>query len=130
MPSLKVLELCNCGLEDVFLSKICIALSECECSNVWCLNLQSNPIGDSGMQSLCALIRRNDRSLTHIKLQNNRKDISTAVCEQLCDALQQNEFIKVFEFAFRHHQYRDKCKKVLWRNNEKDRKRRAMLRKQ
>merc|ERR1711971_1492449 len=108
---------------------VCEALSEDKLSNVWCLNIQSNPIGDEGMRSLCGLIRTNHRMLTQIKIQNNRKDISTAVCQQICEALQQNEWIKVFEFAFRHHQHRDQCRKALWRNNEASRKRARAQRK-
>ena len=121
MSTLRVIEMSNCGLNDAFLDKICDALMNEEC-NIWCLNIQSNPIGDVGMLSLCKLIEANNKCLTHIKLQNNKKDISTQVCEKMCEALANNNFIKVFEFAFRHFQFKDKCKKVLWRNNEAARK--------
>merc|ERR1712110_1059490 len=111
MSSLRVIDMSNCGLSDGFLDKICQAMMHGEC-NIWCLNIQSNPIGDDGMLSLCRLIESNNKSLTHIKLQNNKKDISTEVCQKMCEALAMNNYIKVFEFVFRHFQYKDMAKKV------------------
>merc|ERR1712154_723785 len=125
VSTLRVLEMSDCGVDNVFMSKICDGLIDNDLSQIWCLNMQSNPIGDGGMLSLCKLIQKNGKYLTHIKLQNNRKDISTPVCEEMCNALQVNQYIKVFEFEFRHYQYKDKCKKILRRNNETARRLRA-----
>merc|ERR1712087_155100 len=127
MSSLRVVEVSNAGLDDVFFAAICEALSESTSAPVWCLNAQSNPIGDAGMEALCELLSKNYKHLTHVKLQNHRKDISTSVVEKMAAALQGNDFVTTFEFEFRHHQEKDRCKKVLWRNSEAARKRKRAM---
>lgn len=81
------------------------------------------------MIALCKLIRINDPTLTMIKLQNNRRDISTNVCQQICEALEQNDWIIKFEFEFRHYAERDRRDKVIKRNAEKARLARLELKK-
>ena len=41
------------------------------------------------MIELCKLIRMNNKALTTIKLQNNRRDISTLICQQMCESLEE-----------------------------------------
>eukprot|EP01083_Nonionella_stella_P026682 73527_1 len=117
MPSIEIVEACNADIDDKFM-EILMGYLVRSC-NICILSLQSNPISDRGMMSLCGLIRRNYDVLHTIKLQNNRDDISTTVCEEMCKSLEQNEYIVKFEFEFRHYEWRDYRDRVIKRNTEK-----------
>merc|ERR1712228_867523 len=73
--------MCNTGIEDnmmIEFMKIMIENKEkMRMNELW---LESNRIGDSGMKALCQLIECNLECLKIIKLYNNKKDVSTAVC--------------------------------------------------
>ena len=133
IPSIEIVEICNCDIDADFMEVLCKYLGEYYMKNknsrITILSLQSNPIIDRGMIALCSLIRMNQSMLTTIKLQNNRKDISTLICQQICEALEQNEYIIKFEFEFRHYQWRDYRDKVVKRNAEKARLSRLELQK-
>ncbi|ETO10337.1 hypothetical protein RFI_27041, partial [Reticulomyxa filosa] len=138
--SLQFVKMCNALVDDVFLEKvsslflyvylyvyakkkkkstyiICNELSSwrAQDSNICELWLDSNVIGDAGIQHLSRFIATNSQ-ITAIKLQCNKCNIHTNVCEELLKALEMNHCILKFEFEFRHIQHRDKLQKILWRN--------------
>merc|ERR1712130_556478 len=80
VPSFEIVEICNCDVDDNFMEVLCGNLVKYYLKSkdaaISILSLQSNPIADRGMLALCKLIRVNHPSLTMIKLQNNRKDVS------------------------------------------------------
>ncbi|ETO27665.1 hypothetical protein RFI_09467 [Reticulomyxa filosa] len=122
IPTLTQVQMSNCGVDDFFLQCIVQNILSCDenktdinISELW---MPSNPIGDAGILQLCELVKHFEK-LKVVKLQNNRKDISTKVCATLCDALEANHNIVKFEFRFRHFQERDRLDKVLWRNQER-----------
>eukprot|EP01083_Nonionella_stella_P094704 265791_1 len=120
IQSLRFIELCNCGVDDYFLSQICLQLlGKKDEFKINTLSLQSNVIGDNGMLCLCELMKANNEYLKVIKLQNNRKDISTSVCQEICTALEINDFVVKFEFEFRHYGEKDRSYRALKKNIEK-----------
>ena len=133
IPQIEIVEICNCDIDDDFMEVLCGELMKYYIkkkeANICIMSMQSNPIQDRGMIALCKLIRINDPTLTMIKLQNNRRDISTNVCQQICEALEQNDWIIKFEFEFRHYAERDRRDKVIKRNAEKARLARLELKK-
>merc|ERR1712228_371965 len=114
--------MCNTGIEDnmmIEFIKIMIENKEkVRMNELWL----ENRIGDAGMKALCQLIECNLECLKIIKLYNNKKDVSTAVCNQMIDSLDKNEFIIKFTFQFRLQHQKDKLAKILRRNQELRRK--------
>merc|ERR1719361_1862631 len=108
--------LCNAGIEDKmmieFMKVIVENKEKVRMNELW---LESNRIGDEGMKSLCELIECNLECLRIIKLYNNKKDVSTVVCNQMIDSLDKNEFIIKFTFQFRLQHQKDKLAKILRR---------------
>ena len=134
LPFIEIVEICNCDLDaefmEIFVDYLCEYYTlRGKDARITILSLQSNPIIDKGMIELCKLIKMNNKCLTTIKLQNNRRDISTLICQQICESLQENEYIIKFEFQFRHYQWRDYRDKVVKRNAEKARLMRLELQK-
>merc|ERR1712218_354425 len=133
IPSLEIVEACNCDIDADFMEIFCEYLGEYYVHNksasISILSSQSNPIDDRAMINLCKLIRINNNTLKTIKLQNNRRDISTLICQQICESLEENEYITKFEFEFRHYQWRDYRDKMIKRNFEKSRKMRLEMEK-
>eukprot|EP01084_Bolivina_argentea_P042588 78532_1 len=133
MPQIEIVEMCNADISDDFIELLVGYMKQyyrkCKQPRISILSMQSNPISDRGMVSLIELVEMNHGVLSTIKLQNNRKDISTAVCQQMCESLEQNEFIIKFEFLFRHYQWRDFRDRVVKRNAEKARIQRLELQK-
>eukprot|EP01083_Nonionella_stella_P159332 519661_1 len=133
IPKIEIVEMCNADINDAFVEMLVEYLNQYYMkrreAKITILSLQSNPIADRGMLSLSKLIRMNHGALNTVKLQNNRRDISTLVCQQICEALQQNEYIIKFEFQFRHYQWRDFRDKVVKRNAEKARIQRLEMKK-
>jgi len=135
IPSIEILEICNCDIDadfmELFVESMCGYYKRLgDEARISILSLQSNPITDRGMMALCRLIRLNHDTLTQIKLQNNRRDISTLICQQICEALDANHYVIRFEFAFRHYQWRDYRDKVIKRNAEKGRLKRLEMKKE
>merc|ERR1712129_524296 len=127
---LKQVQMCNAGLDDTFLTKILDKLSKNKSEhNVTELWLESNPIGDEGMQALAEFMR-NDDKICVVKLYNNKKTISTKVLEELLDALKENKTIVKFVFdGFRFIEQKDKLSKCLRDNQDIARKKRNAERK-
>ncbi|ETO33704.1 hypothetical protein RFI_03397 [Reticulomyxa filosa] len=116
---MKVAQLCNANVDDNFLKKICdTILSEkgqspdCHLEELW---LESNPISSDGISYLANFIRK-DKKIRVLKLFGNKKDISTNACNELCTALEENTTLTKLVFEFRLQQHRDKCEKLLRRN--------------
>ena len=120
--------LCNVGIEDKLMVQLMKVLVEKkETLNLKELSMESNRIGDDGMDALCDLIRCNVESLTTIKLWNNKKDVTTPCCLRMIEALENNDKITKFVFEWRLRQYTDRVEKVLRRNQ--DLRRKAKLKK-
>jgi len=115
--------MCNAGIDDKLMVELMRILIENQervfLSELW---LENNKIGDEGMSALCELIELNLENLSVIKLYDNKKDVSTPVCNRLIEALEKNEKIIKFVFSFRLQQQRDKLDKLLRRNRELRRK--------
>ena len=132
---LYILEICNCDVDadcmEVLVDELCAYYQRMGGgARISILSLQSNTITDRGVMALCRLIRLNDECLTQIKLQNNRRDISTLICQELCSAMDSNHFIVRFEFAFRHYQWRDYRDRVMKRNAKAAHRKRLEMRKE
>merc|ERR1712130_616760 len=111
--------MCNADVNDAFLTKILKTLTENQerhgIKELW---LESNPIGDDGMKELAQFIT-DDHRVTVIKLYNNKKTISTAVLNELLEALSVNMTILKFVFdGFRFQHQKDKHEKYMRRNQE------------
>lgn len=135
LPSIEIVEICNADVDADFMEQLVEDLCAYyrrlgDEARISILSLQSNPITDRGMMALCRLIRLNHGTLTQIKLQNNRRDISTLICQQVCEALDGNDYIVRFEFAFRHYQWRDHRDKSMKRNAERGRLKRLEMKKE
>ena len=111
--------MCNTGIEDKMMIEFMKVLVEnkdkVRMNELW---LESNRIGDDGMKALCELIECNLECLRVIKLYNNKRDVSTAVCNQMIDSLDKNDKITKFTFEFRLRHQKDKLEKILRRNQE------------
>ena len=120
--------ICNASIEDKlmmeFMKILCENKHDIYMTELW---LESNKIGDDGMNGLCKLIELNLDCLIVIKLYNNKKDVSTSVCNKMIDSLEKNDKIIKFTFEFRLQQQKDKLAKILKRNQES--RRRARLKK-
>merc|ERR1712087_286786 len=111
--------LCNAGIEDKLAVQLLTVLAERSHSlSVSELSLESNRIGDDGMDALCGLIRCNVPSLITIKLWNNKKDVTTNCCNRMVDALESNDKIIKFVFDWRIRHHKDRAEKVLRRNQD------------
>ena len=94
--------LCNVGIEDKLAIQLLSVLAErSDTLKVSELSLESNRIGDEGMDAMCALIRCNVPSLTTIKLWNYKKDVTTSCCNRMIEALESNDKITKFVFEWR-----------------------------
>ena len=118
-PDLYQVQMCNADVNDAFLTKILKTLTENQerhgIKELW---LESNPIGDDGMKELAQFIT-DDHRVTVIKLYNNKKTISTAVLNELLEALSVNMTILKFVFdGFRFQHQKDKHEKYMRRNQE------------
>eukprot|EP01083_Nonionella_stella_P147099 463622_1 len=117
------LTMCNAGIEDKTMVELMRVLVENKdglvLNELW---LESNKIGDDGMMSLCRLIECNVECLTVIKLYNNKKDVSTNVCNRMLGAMAKNDKIIKFTFEWRLQQQKDKLQKLLRKNQELKRK--------
>ena len=101
-------QMCNADINDAFLAKILNKLaSNRDRHNIRELWLESNPISDKGMKDLAKFII-NDNKIEIIKLYNNKKTISTAVLNELLDALSKNTTIVKFVFEFIFQDQKDK----------------------
>eukprot|EP01083_Nonionella_stella_P310368 1102414_1 len=113
------LTMCNAGIEDKTMVELMRVLVENKdglvLNELW---LESNKIGDDGMMSLCRLIECNVECLTVIKLYNNKKDVSTNVCNRMLGAMAKNDKIIKFTFEWRLQQQKDKLQKLLRKNQE------------
>ncbi|ETO26038.1 hypothetical protein RFI_11099 [Reticulomyxa filosa] len=113
---LKVVQMCNANVDDLFFIKILDTLAQNQTSvtEVW---FENNSIGDTGMQRLATFIR-NDKQITVMKFYSNKKTISTPVLEELCNAIMANETLIKFVFdGFRFQQHKDTLEKALKRNH-------------
>ena len=122
--------MCNAMMTDRVLAKILRHLAAHRAGhNVKALWFESNPIGDGGMKQLAQFMETDDR-IEVIKLWNNKKTISTAVCNELLDALQSNRAVTKFVFdGFRFQHQRDRLDRYLRRNQEIARRQRNAERK-
>ena len=111
--------MCNSSIEDKlmmeFMRILCENKDDIYMTELW---LESNKIGNDGMDGLCKLIELNLDCLTVIKLYNNKKDVSTSTCNQMIESLDKNDKIIKFTFEFRLQQQKDKLAKILKRNQE------------
>ena len=111
--------MCNSSIEDKLMMELmkilCENKDDINMTDLW---LESNRIGNDGMNGLCKLIELNLDCLIVIKLYNNKKDVSTAVCNQMLESLEKNDKIIKFTFEFRLQQQKDKLAKILKRNQE------------
>merc|ERR1712176_656435 len=81
--------MCNVGIQDKLMIEFMrILVENKDCLIMTELWMESNRIGDDGMKSLCELIECNLDSLRVIKLYNNKKDVSTLVCNQVIDSME------------------------------------------
>ena len=99
-------------------------LNGCNLEELW---FDSNPIGNNGIRSLCKLIISSNNNINIsnikvIKLQCNKIDIHTKVCNELILSLQTNYNILKFSFDFRHIHDKDRLQKILWRNHKNSKK--------
>ena len=118
--------MCNAGIEDKLMTELMqILIQNAHNLHITELWLESNRIGNDGMNELCNLIELNLDCLQVIKLYNNKKDVSTTMCNLLIEALDKNEKIIKFTFEFRLQHQKDKLAKILKRNQEIRRKSRT-----
>ena len=111
--------MCNASINDKLINKfiniLCNNKQDINIKELW---LESNPIGNDGINDLCKLIELNLDCLIVIKLYNNKKDISTSCCNQLIDSLEKNDKIIKFTFEFRLQQQRDRVDRLLKKNQK------------
>eukprot|EP01083_Nonionella_stella_P289850 986351_1 len=86
--------------------------------------LESNKIGNVGIQKLSQFLASTPKTLEIVKMYNNKVPVATKVLNNLLTDIESNDTIQQFTFEWRLQQHRDRIAKQLRKNQDAKRKRR------